>query len=406
MRLGQPATTLSGRRGPAREARDGALEGGDRPDALHPRRADHGPAHVRHREAPPGAPAPGRRGEHGARHRAQPGCREAVRLGARPRARGRRRRGRDRRSGHARGDRRDRRAATPASTSAGCCRCTSPSARRSVHSPASGPPDMTLRARAVIPDTEGRVLLDRTHHPAKDAFYWFPGGGVEPGETAEEAVKRELVEEAAVQIDVLKPLYLSENLFVESGEYRHEVILYFLAAIHARLETPPVDLRNHEWHPPSATPRAAAAAGRRRGGDVRSRDGLQAPAAALRLRRASGVTKGVRRSGKTLTDAERRRLGKARRAARTPAPNRAHRAVRPPCGVTAARAGTPARRPAGSCSRTRTGANWHPPRAPIGRATVAVAEYRGARRQACTPSPSTAWRPSRCGRTRASSSPR
>ena len=49
-------------------------------------------------------------------------------------------------------------------------------------------------------------------------------------------MKRELVEEAALQIDVLKPLYLSENLFVESGEYRHEVILYFLAAMHARLD--------------------------------------------------------------------------------------------------------------------------------------------------------------------------
>ena len=41
MRLGQPATTLSGRRGAAGEAGDRALEGGDRPDALHPRRADH-----------------------------------------------------------------------------------------------------------------------------------------------------------------------------------------------------------------------------------------------------------------------------------------------------------------------------------------------------------------------------
>jgi 8-oxo-dGTP pyrophosphatase MutT (NUDIX family) len=125
-----------------------------------------------------------------------------------------------------------------------------------VHSPGDGPlPVMSLRARAVIPDTEGRVLLDRSHDPAKDGFYWFPGGGIEPGETAEEAVKRELVEEAAFQIDVLKPLYLSENLFVESGEYRHEVIVYFLAAVHARLESAPVDLRNHEWHPPSATPR-------------------------------------------------------------------------------------------------------------------------------------------------------
>ena len=90
----------------------------------------------------------------------------------------------------------------------------------------------------------------------KGRLLWsLPKGHIEPGETAEEAVKRELVEEAAFQIDVLKPLYLSENLFVESGEYRHEVILYFLAAVHARLDTPPTDLRNHEWHPPSATPR-------------------------------------------------------------------------------------------------------------------------------------------------------
>jgi ADP-ribose pyrophosphatase YjhB (NUDIX family) len=124
-----------------------------------------------------------------------------------------------------------------------------------VHSPGSGLPEMTLRARAVIPDTEGHVLLDRTHDPAKDGFYWFPGGGIEPGETAEEAVKRELVEEAAFRIDVLKLLYLSENLFVESGEYRHEVIFYFLAAVAARLDAPPVDLRDHEWHPPSSTPR-------------------------------------------------------------------------------------------------------------------------------------------------------
>ena len=36
-------------------------------------------------------------------------------------------------------------------------------------------PDMTLRARAVIPDTEGRVLLDVTHDPAKDGLLLVPG---------------------------------------------------------------------------------------------------------------------------------------------------------------------------------------------------------------------------------------
>ena len=113
---------------------------------------------------------------------------------------------------------------------------------------------MSLRARAVIPDSEGRVMFDRTHHPGKAPFYWLPGGGVEPGETAEEAVRRELIEEAGLEIEVKRLLYVSENLFVESGDYRHETILYFLADITGRQDGDPVDPRMHEWHPPDATP--------------------------------------------------------------------------------------------------------------------------------------------------------
>jgi ADP-ribose pyrophosphatase YjhB (NUDIX family) len=113
---------------------------------------------------------------------------------------------------------------------------------------------MSVRARAVIPDAAGRVLFDRTHHPHKARFYWLPGGGVEAGEIAEEALRRELIEEASLVIDVKRLLYLSENLFVESGEYRHEVILYFLAEAGETLPGAPTDLRHHEWHPPDATP--------------------------------------------------------------------------------------------------------------------------------------------------------
>ena len=115
-------------------------------------------------------------------------------------------------------------------------------------------PVMSVRARAVIPDGEGRVLFDRTHHAGKAPFYWLPGGGVEPGETAEEALRRELVEEASLVIRVQRLLYVSENLFVESGDYRHEVILYFLARAGETLPGAPTDLRNHEWHSPDATP--------------------------------------------------------------------------------------------------------------------------------------------------------
>jgi ADP-ribose pyrophosphatase YjhB (NUDIX family) len=115
-------------------------------------------------------------------------------------------------------------------------------------------PELSVRARAVIVDADGRVLFDRTHHWERAPFYWLPGGGVEPGETAEEAVRRELLEEASLRVEVVRLLYVSENLFVESGDYRHETILYFLARIDRVEDGEPVDRRSHEWHRPGETP--------------------------------------------------------------------------------------------------------------------------------------------------------
>jgi ADP-ribose pyrophosphatase YjhB (NUDIX family) len=108
-------------------------------------------------------------------------------------------------------------------------------------------PVFSLRARAAIVDGD-RVLLDRTHHPAKAPFFWLPGGGVEPGETADECLRRELVEEASLEIEVGRLLYVSENLFVEGGEYRHEVILYFLARLVAARDDDPSDRRELAWY--------------------------------------------------------------------------------------------------------------------------------------------------------------
>jgi ADP-ribose pyrophosphatase YjhB (NUDIX family) len=115
-------------------------------------------------------------------------------------------------------------------------------------------PDLSIRVRGVIVDDDGRVLMDRTHHSDRDAFYWFPGGGMEPGETSDECLRRELMEEAAVEIEVGRLLYVSENLFVESGDYRHEIILYFLARIAGGPVGEPSDRRMHEWHRPGEQP--------------------------------------------------------------------------------------------------------------------------------------------------------
>ena len=65
---------------------------------------------------------------------------------------------------------------------------------------------MRLRqgARAVVLDPEDRILLVRFQFPTT-ALWGTPGGGVDAGETHEEAIVRELAEEAGLEEVVLGP---------------------------------------------------------------------------------------------------------------------------------------------------------------------------------------------------------
>lgn len=56
---------------------------------------------------------------------------------------------------------------------------------------------MTLGVRGLVTDEAGRVLL--IEHTYVSGWY-MPGGGVERGETAEEALRREMVEEAGIEL--------------------------------------------------------------------------------------------------------------------------------------------------------------------------------------------------------------
>lgn len=56
---------------------------------------------------------------------------------------------------------------------------------------------MVLGARAVLVDGDRVLLLRHTYMPG----WHFPGGGVEPGETAETAARREAEEETFIRVD-------------------------------------------------------------------------------------------------------------------------------------------------------------------------------------------------------------
>ena len=83
VRLGQPAPTLSGRRGAAGEAGQRAAEAVDRPDAVRAGRADHRTALRGHPQAAGRARGPGRQRQHRGGDRAQPGRDQDRRLGDR-----------------------------------------------------------------------------------------------------------------------------------------------------------------------------------------------------------------------------------------------------------------------------------------------------------------------------------
>lgn len=62
-------------------------------------------------------------------------------------------------------------------------------------------------------------------------FYRAPGGGIEFGETGEQALRREMVEGFAVKIEKVKYLGLVENIFDFEGSAGHEICLIYQAEI-------------------------------------------------------------------------------------------------------------------------------------------------------------------------------
>jgi len=122
---------------------------------------------------------------------------------------------------------------------------------------------MTLGVRGIAMDDAGRVLLVR-HTYARG--WHFPGGGVEHGETALQALVREMAEEGGVAVEGAPELigvYSNHAVFPND-----HILLYRIPRWAPCKATPGHEIAERSFFPPDVLPSDATRGTRRRMAEV------------------------------------------------------------------------------------------------------------------------------------------
>ena len=104
------------------------------------------------------------------------------------------------------------------------------------------PPHKIIGA-AVIWNQQGQILIDRRRLEGQMGGLWeFPGGKIEPGESIEECIKREIQEELAIEIEV------GEHLITIEHTYSHlRVTMTVHHCRHVSGEPQPLECEEIRW---------------------------------------------------------------------------------------------------------------------------------------------------------------
>lgn len=111
--------------------------------------------------------------------------------------------------------------------------------------------EITVAGGAVIKDSQGMVLLVK-HVPARGGFWqgkWIcPGGSIKVGESIEDAIRREVMEETHLEIKLTRKLLPFERI-VKSGDRvdLHVIYIDYLAEVVGGQLRPDSDVGEAIW---------------------------------------------------------------------------------------------------------------------------------------------------------------
>ena len=108
---------------------------------------------------------------------------------------------------------------------------------------------------AIVVSGKGILLVRRDKEPGK-GLWSIPGGGVEVGETAEEAIIREVKEESGIDIEPIHEIGYADIIMddAEGNIEFHYILLHFLARalnLDTRQESPEAEV---SWFMPDELP--------------------------------------------------------------------------------------------------------------------------------------------------------